>query len=167
MLPPQQGLPVPKEGPQNWQNRQMLLHLRAPPAHIDMCSWAQRGHGVLAHPCLTPNGPPTALGCNGWPCFHLNRAFRSQRRVLKIGKIDKCCSISGHRQRILTCVPGHREAMECWHILASSLMDLQQLWAAMGGLASTPTGSSDPKEGSLKSAKSTNATPSQGTASAY
>ena len=134
LLSPQCGILVIKEGPQNSQKcKTAALTLRETSAQFEMCSWSQRGIGGLAHPCLTPNGSSTAEGHNEWPRFHLNVAFRSSRRGLRIGKNAQCRSISGHRQRILTCVPGPREAMGGWHIPPGPLMDIQQLLATNAG----------------------------------
>ena len=51
--------------------------------------------GVLPHPFHTPIESPTALGCNGSPCFHLSRPLhcRSSRRpqIWPEPKRTQCC----------------------------------------------------------------------------
>ena len=133
------------------------LMLMAALAHISMCSQAHKTHEVLSHPCSTPAKSPQAVGCNGWPCSHLNVPFCCGRWGLRMGQNRKRPSVSKRLWHTLACVPSLRGLMKHCHTLAQPLASLHKLWDAMAGLAPTSTCHSASAGGASGWAKTANA----------
>jgi len=116
LLSPQHSAPRLQEKGQIWPPAQMAIHTKNPQACWHGFEVAAMGWSVLTS-ILVSTKSPTAVGCNVWPCFHLNTPLQGHSKKVRFCSQPK--RPSQKHSALQACWHGFEVAAIGWSVLAS------------------------------------------------